>query len=579
MIWLLQNKAGFLEWFVDRIDSLLDSKTHPGLDGIIELTYWYRDLWEWKRFNTTLFQNYCWVDLVEWEIMLESTQAQISPQQLKDLFLMKTQWNIDSIQELEEIIMSKNDIEDIIKRDSILEAFTSLILLIQYAQNSIDFEIEKIWFDLGLSEEERIEKRKKNEEFENILYGWKISENKVESELTLEFLDFILDEYKKKTIEEKQKRVDSKDAFRVLSYEELWRLESYIEKIRIYLRDKEYSLEKTILTATPKSTTQQFFESINGVKISRDEVIKIFNGVLGFYSLPQQARVWNPWEFQSIYDSPTELVIPNTDAFATLWVERVLKLISHEIMCHYMNQQNHEKNNGSLRYFWNVEKEEGLAILAEKGLTGSQLLGKDLITPPFARILAWEILTPHEFEDFIDLFSDVSERKSTPSVLKSRHKRNQEDNITWVQHKDVAYVRGLIANIEYLKNSWDIEHLFAGKVWLKSIIQWNYIFDSESMIFPFLITDVFLFFLLSTKWANNSFTHTNFVWYIQSKYGQVIKKESFSKINTLLGRKQIFELFQILQPLFEAVKKHWIQWQVWDNIVRIERILEKNSKT
>jgi len=40
--------------------------------------------------------------------------------------------------------MSKNDIEDIIKRDSILEAFTSLILLIQYAQNSIDFEIEKI---------------------------------------------------------------------------------------------------------------------------------------------------------------------------------------------------------------------------------------------------------------------------------------------------------------------------------------------------------------------------------------------------------------------------------------------------
>jgi len=50
-------------------------------------------------------------------------------------------------------------------------------------------------------------------------------------------------------------------------------------------------LEKSILTASPKNTTQQFFESINGVKISRDEVIKIFNGVLGFYSLPQQAHV------------------------------------------------------------------------------------------------------------------------------------------------------------------------------------------------------------------------------------------------------------------------------------------------
>ncbi len=574
----LKEWNDFLDEISSEISEILDYEKNPWLDGIIELTYWYKTLKNGGRFNTTLFNKFCGIDIREWELYEISSWNIISPVELLERFKAKSQKIIDTLEYILMSLQSNNQISDVVRYNSIVSSINNVITLILYAQNSIEFEIEKAWFDVWLSQEVREAKREANEEFEKQLYGWKIIDNSLESVLICDFLDSNLREYQEKDSSEKQLRVDAWAASRVLTPDELERLSNYISKIKRVVKNKYIQQweDKNTNQKNPKkikSETKKFFDSIEHVTISREDAVYIFNQVLKFFSLPQNVRV--SWEVQSIYDSPAELIIPESQEFSSLWVERVLKLISHEILWHYVNQHNHEQTNGFLRYVWNVEKEEWLAILFEKWLTGMQLSGSSLITPPFARILAGEILSPAEFEDFIDLYCEISERKSSPISLRNRHKRNQEDNYQSVQHKDVAYIRWLIAIVEFLIDWWDIENLFAWKVWLEAIKNWIFKFD-ENMIFPFLITDIFVFFILSSK-TSQPFTHLWFTEYLKSKYGQVIKEESFDKLNVLISQSDILTLFNILRPLSEAILSSWIQWDIAKNISRIHDILNKRK--
>ncbi len=430
-------------------------------------------------------------------------------------------------------------------------------------------------FDLNLNEEERIVKREVNEAFELKLYGWKIIENREESKFSVEFLWSKIKEYEEAPTEAAKTALVEWEPDRVLNLDEIARLKGYIRKIQDEVEETHW-LTVQESSEKDKSITHVFLDSIKKVNISRDDTIWIFNDILQFLGLSQRARVGINGEVQSIYDSPTELVIPDTKEFESLWAGRVLNLIIHEILCHYINQKNHEENNWKLRFNLNVPKEEGLAILWEKWHAGKWFEWKDLISAPFARILAGEILVPEEFRDFVDLFSQISERKGSVDVLINRHKRNQETEVKWVQHKDVAYIRWLIANLSYLKEWWDIENLFVWKVWLDAIKNWEYSFDNENMLFPFLITDVFLFFLLTQK-EGLKFTHRDFIRYLESKYGSIIKKESFAKVTKLLWRKQLLELFTILKPLSNAIAQSWVDASIWENISRVHKVLDKSK--
>jgi len=55
------------------------------------------------------------------------------------------------------------------------------------------------------------------------------------------------------------------------------------------------------------------------------------------YGLPQRTKITNAG---SIYDGDNFLEIPRSDTFSHFTIERLLKLLAHEIESHYINSYN-----------------------------------------------------------------------------------------------------------------------------------------------------------------------------------------------------------------------------------------------
>ena len=72
-------------------------------------------------------------------------------------------------------------------------------------------------------------------------------------------------------------------------------------------------------------------------EIPRKDYRKIFDTVCEMYGLPQRTKITNAG---SIYDGDHFLEIPRSDSFAYFPVERLLKLLAHEVESHYINSYN-----------------------------------------------------------------------------------------------------------------------------------------------------------------------------------------------------------------------------------------------
>lgn len=574
---------------IERLTWLIDKDSNLWIDAILEVTYSYvteGDL----RYNVSLFSEYAWYDL-EWIKNQEGhiEWGKIDFHGIKTLFHNKIERDIKSLNEI------KNDLESESSeslatywltenhRNMILRTIEDILALLDLTRNSLDFELWKAWYEHWLSTSEVNDRIRKNKTIEEKVFWWDILDRKDESEYTYAYLRRSLAQYNELTPEKKQERVRQKQADRVLDDEELNRLQWYINTIWNKLIDKWFDVEYSE-PETEKTSTQQFFERFSWVRIPREQYMQFMQGALELQWLSQKVKV-NPNRW-AIYDGPTALEIPASEVFESLDFKRVVWLIVHEILAHYINQANHEKwIFAKLRLTGNIEKEEWLAMLLEKIVKWEWFSWIDAINPTFVMVMAGEVLTWDDYKDFIDLYMQISERKTSVEDNFNRRKRNYPDDIVWVQHKDVAYVRGLLRVIKYLKALeegwfwWKLSDLFTWKVWMEAIEQWLIAFDHEAMLFPILSVEILLFILTSQEEtdANRKFRlrHDDFVSYIENKYWLVINQQDTDLLQKArLRPSDLRSTLRLIQPILDSFIE-----QAWDAIpVHIRQYSEKIKK-
>jgi len=538
---------------IEKLWALVSKKNNPWIDAILEVTYWYKDFGNGKRYNTSLFHEYAWVEYSE----------NIDFDKLRAIFISKAERDITKFQDLAQEIIDTDNTElskywiGESEKKVLLETIEHNVCLLQLAINGIDFELEKAWYNHGLDDKEIADKISENERLERIVFWWNILENKKESEFAFEYLMKWFKEHFSKPQEEQQKRVDDKLASRVLDETEKWRLEWYIKKIWEAVVWKWYSIEPKNIVEH-KNPTRDFFKKFSHVRIPREVFQKFFQWTIDLQWMRQTVEVTQKG---SIYDGPTKLEIPDNENFETLDFERVCWLLVHEISAHYVNQANHEAwAYGDVRLSGNIEKEEWLAMLSEKLVKWLPVSWADVMNPSFVMVLASEIFSGEKLKDFIDLYMDISERKSSPDANLARRKRNYPDDYVWVQHKDVAYVRGLMRVTDYLDvdnedSWWNIEDLFVWKVWMQSILDGDFKYDEEKMLFPILNVEVMLFYIMDSLWDNKGLTHKKFITYMEEKYKWIVSKASLDKLKeSKLDRTTFKKMLWTISPIMQEFK-------------------------
>ena len=531
-----------------RLNRLLDSKEIPWIDTIIEVTYSYDSFnYDWKRYhyNSSLFSDFCNyenpIDKKNSILKEGMTLESIDFEEIKDIFFKKTsdikiallkikieleEWDFDDLDENKKLI--------------VLEAIDYNIKLIDLAQNWFDFELAKAWYNNGLSEEEIENKIKENERLETLAFWWKISKNKYEAELTYKYI-----------VEQVNSWLNDKK----ISYEEHERLVWYLEKIWNILVANGFNLisphyQIDFEDNSSESLTWSFLSKYWSVEIPRESYYQLFKSNFEMHWIEKEVKSSSvSW----VYDWPNSLEFSEKKIFDTLTIERILKLKSHEIAEHYVSQQNHEVSWWlKIRWAWNVEKSEWLAKLMDGLVIWKKIEWTWIIIPNFARILAWEILSKGEQKDFIDLFWKCTEKKTSDESVFLRQNRNYPFEYTWVQHKDVTYIRWLIKVLIYLEELWDIKDLFKWKFSLEDIKNWKADFVQD-LLYPIFVSDMIIFYFICEENHDLKFNHKNFIDFLRDKYSNALPNFDWSEVEKVnISELKIFS--SMIKIVRESVK-------------------------
>lgn len=486
---------------IDAVIALADEYVfHGDLEKIIEVTYSYRDIGEWKMLNETLFEEYLWLEYPEYSIdyLWRRYKYKIQVQNVL----------IDDILEKTARIKICSRSESL-KRWIFIDALEYVKNILKISVESIDFEMQKAGYDNTLTPA-KIQKKINNiERYEKIAFGPKVIESTEEFSFCYNFVV--------KNHESKKKQLSQAD--------------QKIMKKCLKIIQKS---SKCDLIETPDIKKKYLKWSFLKNEIIRKDYRKIFDSVCELYWLPQRTKITNAW---SIYDGDNFLEIPRGDAFSCFTIERLLKLLTHEIESHYINAYNGKLLLWTFRWAKNLPKEEWLAMFMEKIFHGYSYENIDNIVEYFFTMMAWESLDWEKFEDFMRIMwkEYKCKRNYTSSVI--RAKRNYSPAHVWVQHKDVVYFRWLTETLKYLQSWRDFSKLFLWKVWFHDIDNIYDIYVSyenkTDLVFPVFISDL-IYYYFTEKLIDPTFEISipEYYLYLKKKYW-FIDIESFKIVEHL----------------------------------------------
>jgi len=115
--------------------------------------------------------------------------------------------------------------------------------------------------------------------------------------------------------------------------------------MKTYLKTLKEAPRSEIID-TQKIVNKRLTGTLIKTQIPRSEYRKVFDTVCEFYRLPQRTKLTSAG---SIYDGDTFLEIPRNKDYAYFSVERLLKLLTHEIESHYINAHNGKLLLGNFR--------------------------------------------------------------------------------------------------------------------------------------------------------------------------------------------------------------------------------------
>lgn len=459
---------------------------HGGLEKIIEVTYSYREINDGCLLNETLFEEYTGLSYPNYDVwyLCRKYKYKISVQIIL----------------IDEIIHRANKIRVLSRSDSLRRGL--FIDALEYIKNILeisvlwaDFELEKAGVNLRITDAKKRKIIKKIEKKEEIAFWKKVSE--IPEEFSYCY-NFVIQNHEKK-----KKRLSQKDS----------------ENMSKYLTEIQAKWD-FIIQDTQKMTKKSLKDAFLKVEIPRKDYRKIFDAVCELYGLPQRTKITNAG---SIYDGDHFLEIPRNDAHASFPIERILKLLTHEIESHYINSYNGRLLLGNFRGAKNLPKEEWLAMFMEKIFHTYTYDTIDNIVEYFFVIMAWEILSGDHFVDFMRIMGKEYACKRDYRTSVARSKRNYSPKFAGVQHKDVVYFRWLTQTIEFLKNGWEFRKLFLWKVWFDDLENIDSIRTTsphkDDLVFPLFISDiVHYYFFHKINDTAFVFKASEYYLYIKKKY-------------------------------------------------------------
>ncbi len=459
---------------------------HGGLEKIIEVTYSYRETDDWFLINETLFEEYLWKSFTWWDIsgFWRSYKYNIWVQLVLIDGIIKKTKKIKILSRTQKL-----------RRDMFIETLEYTKNILNLSLEWIEFELQKAWLFHKLWKKKIQAKVKRLEKLEHIIFWEKILNNQDEYSRWYNFVQ----------------RLYTKNISR-LSAEDSESMKKYLNIIK--------DNGKHHLIDTPKIANKKLTWSFTSLTIPRSEYRKVFDTVCEFYDLPQRTKLSSAW---SIYDGDTFLEIPRNSDYAYFTIERLLKLLTHEIESHYINAHNGKLLLWNFRGSKNLPKEEWLAIFMEKIFVWYTY---DNIWPTVGsllRIMSWEVLDWKDYKDFLRIKNILSWEKKDTSNDFLRSKRNYPFSDPGVQHKDVVYFRWLTDTIDYLKSGWEFRKLFLWKVWFHDLEHMSDIYDlyenKTEIVFPIFISDLIYYYLKEIqKDAIFVFNSQKYYLYLKKKY-------------------------------------------------------------
>lgn len=409
--------------------------------------------------------------------------------------------------------------EDDIIYSSIFES----ISLIQLCLLSLPYELEKAWYIVNESIENQREREMRISVIETMLYGKKISKTTDELEICMAYLN--------------KKFYDNS----ILLWEfEKNEFQNYLNKIQEELQiNTSYNFPKILKEWISLHFLRRYWSTL----IQKEKYIIIFQLALDISGMQNHKILpWNGWNIAITRDA---MLIPESSSYSELPLIRVLSIITHEIMVHWVCWKNQK------RFFWMFKwgkyriKEEWLAMYMESRMIWENPKTINLKPVASTRILAGEILNGKDFLKFIKIYRKLTNQK-TSSVKKTflRHKLYHSKNLNGVCRSDLNYIRGLKAISEYVLDWKNISYLFSGKI---SVLQaeecWPKLIGDENFVLPIPISDYVIFKLSKTE------QFPSFISYLDHKYPDI--NYVFQDIDTISTQKKdkLIELEDIFSKL------------------------------
>lgn len=407
----------------------------------------------------------------------------------------------------------------------VLKAIEEKILQIEYIKSSLPFELEKAGYQLWATEAEKI--KQQVDALEEKLYGKSSVQNKQEIEMCYAYI-YKKYETKKHLLSQKQQQGFC----------------AYIEQIEQAIEpEKTYKFKKIL----KESLSFHFFREYWHTQIPKDVYLKVFRLVLDISGMQDyEILIWNNGNISLTREN---LLIPESSSYNFLPLERVLRIITHEIMVHGITWKNQKRFFGRITGAKYLLKEEWLASYMEARLLWENAKTINLKPMATARIFAGEILSGDEFWNFIEIYRVLTGQK-TSSVKKTflRNKSCQSKLLPGTYRKDLSYLRGLKilrqhALMRDITNEKNMLALFSGKISFEDCLSYGEkLVSHERFVRPVNISDYLIFHLSKNK------KYTSLKEYLENKYPDMYtifrEYESLSAVK----QKKLSELLDILSP-------------------------------
>ena len=489
-----------------------------GLWKIAEVTYSYhKKTW----INETLFVNI-------WNLDLDAFIASDFPTQSK--LLKKAKNHVEKhinkkVSLINEVLLKLQAAEytncneaEWVEKEIFESAVIEKLNLLEYCLMSLEFEAEKAWLDLEISDEEIHELEKKISNIDAELYGWLIRNNEDEVVISYEYLygTYLVRKHK-------------------FNQEDNIKYEWYLEKIRHFL-PKNYQFIK-------KAPTTKITGAYLKYDLQRSDYILAFNMLIdAFWTMHHIVK--SDINAGSISDGPEGVYFPMNEKFNTITIERFFRLWMHEIETHSVTDHNSRAILWNLRGSNSTKKDEWTAILMEQlFMYGRNLISRHTqwynyidksklqINWYFSKTLMWELLSSEDFKDFLELSEIIDPDIITPEERYKRLKRNNRDG---VQHKDTTYTRGLLQAVDeinlFIETQWKkwiaAEDLFIGKISFEETEKFKQLKrmkqdkgEKIENLKPIFVSDA-VYYVIEKKlqWLDEHINPKDFLEHLQYKY-------------------------------------------------------------